>query len=65
MVIYGMNEKPFGNSLSQRKIFVIDLHIHTGNTPQSDTKENDIFPLLEMIIQFGKKLQKKIFKPIL
>ena len=29
-----------------------DFHANTGNTMQSDTKENFIFQLLEMIIQF-------------
>ena len=35
---------------------------YTGNTPQSDTKENVIFMLLEEKIKFWKKFQKALLK---
>ena len=42
------NQQPSTNFINESH----DAQIasNTGNTPQSATKENDIFPLLEMII---------------
>ena len=47
-------------SLNYVMILCVKHRRLTGSTPQSDTKENVIFQLLEMIIQFWKKFQKAL-----
>ena len=47
------------------KIGISVCNSGTGITPQSATKDNVIFHLLEEIFEFWKKILKSFFKPIL